>query len=101
MESELEKPVSGLESRGPTLHQSENSASKGEEANPSPGLVFNVLGRANQSHERETGLQSIEQKKETSPLIENRSHNAEGKYPTGMLNDDRFKDVLKRLGLAI
>jgi hypothetical protein len=60
-----------------------------------------MLARPNQLLESETGLQSTEQKEETKPLIENRSHNAEGAYPTGMAKDDKFKDVLKRLGLAI
>jgi hypothetical protein len=101
MESDLQRPGFGLGSPGPTLHQSDISTSKGERANPSRGLVFNMLARPNQLLESETGLQSTEQQKETKPLIENRSHNEEVAYPTGMANDDKFKDVLKRLGLAI
>ena len=101
MERGLERPGFGLGSPGPTLHQSDNSTSKGEKAHPSRGLVFNMIARPNQLLESETGLQSTEQKKETKPLIENRFHNAEGAYPTGIANDDEFKDVLKRLGLAI
>jgi hypothetical protein len=101
MESDFQRPGFGLGSPGPILHQSDNSTSRGEKAHPSRGLVFNIVARPNQLLESETGLQSTELRKETKPLIENISHNAEAAYPTGMANDDKFKDVLKRLGLAI
>jgi len=101
MEIELERPAFGLRSPGQTLRQSETSTSKGVEANASLGLVFNVLNRANQRLERETVSQSPERQQKTDSRIENRSHDAEGTYPTGMANDDKFKDVLKRLGLAV
>ena len=100
MESELERPASGLRGPGPTLQHSETSSTKGVEANASLGLVFNGLDRANQRVERETVSQNPEQKQETDSLIENTPHDAPETYPTGMAKDDKFKDVLKRLGLA-
>src|SRR5207302_4938772 len=96
MEIELERPAFGLRSPGQTLHQSETSTSKGVESNASLGLVFNVLDRANQRLERETVSQSPERQQKTDSPIENKSHDAEGAYPTGVANDDKFKDVLKR-----
>jgi hypothetical protein len=101
MESELERPAYGLRSRSPTTHQSERSTSKGVEANAPLGLVFNVLDRTNQRFERETVSQSPEQEQNTDSSIENRAHEEAEAYPTGMAKDDKFKDVLKRLGLAI
>jgi hypothetical protein len=98
--SEVKKPESSFESPGPTLHQPENPASEGKEASASHGLVFDVLTRGSQRTERKTELQTPEPK-DTKPSTEDRSPNGEGAYPTGMENDNKFKDVLKRLGLAI
>ena len=98
--SDLKQPEFGFESPGATLHQPKNSATESQEAGPSQGLVFNVLTRANQRAEREIELESPEPK-QTKPSTESASPNGEGAYPTGMAGDDKFKDVLKRLGLAI
>jgi hypothetical protein len=101
MESELEKSEVGLESRGLSSQESERSASRSEDANPSHGLLFSVLGRANQDSGRENEHQSTEPKTETYPSLEKITHNSDGAVPGEMLIDGKFKDVLKRLGLAI
>jgi hypothetical protein len=100
VESEFEKSEFGIESQGHSLQEYESSASQSEAAKPSQYLQFSVLGRDDQLHERGVQPQSTERTKETNPPFEIKSDRKEGAFPSGM-NDEKFKDVLKRLGLSL
>ncbi len=97
-EREKAEPVYDLENPGPTPTQE-------GQVNPAEDLLFRALARATKHPEPESAPppaeQSSEQKEGSKPMFDDKkTPETEGAVPTDKYPNDRFKEILKRMGLA-
>ena len=119
-DSAQSQPAYDIEGHGQSsTHASEMSASNPNEVvNPSEDLLFKALARASGHRERESVEEKAEPmaepmeepqeepaeeakpKLQDKPLFQDKPPESEGAVPKDKYSDDKFKDILKRLGLS-